>query len=286
MAIRDTTSTSQASLPTMLEMPAPTASPIVLASGVTLLFGGLVTSPSISILGAVLSLVGSVGWFRNVLPVEDRESIPVLKELPAVRTMRRAVTPFAIGGEPSRARLPLEIYPVSAGLKGGIAGGVAMALLAMLYGLVSERSVWYPINLLAAGFFPSAVTASMEVLAAFHLRPFLLAVAIHVTTSLTVGLLYGATLPILPRRPILLGGIIAPLVWTGLLRSALEIINPVLNAHIDWPWFVVSQLAFGIVAGAVVSRQERVATWPRLPLAVRAGIEATGIHDRNDEDGR
>jgi len=128
------------------------------------------------------------------------------------------------------------------------------------------------------------VTASMDVLAAFHLRPLLLAIAIHVTTSVVVGLLYGAILPILPRRPILLGGIIAPLVWTGLLRSALGIINPVLNAHIDWPWFIVSQLAFGIVAGTVVSRQERIATWQRMPLALRAGVEATGIRERNDEE--
>jgi hypothetical protein len=157
-----------------------------------------------------------------------------------------------------------------------------MALLAMLYGLVSRHSIWYPINLLAAGFFPAAVTASVDVLAAFHLRPFLLAVAIHVTTSLVVGLLYGATLPMLPRRPILLGGIIAPLVWTGLLHPALGIINPVLDAHIDWSWFVVSQVAFGVVAGTVVSRQERVATWQRLPLAVRVGIEAT----RADEGDR
>jgi len=29
-----------------------------------------------------------------------------------------------------RAFLPLEIYPVSAGIKGGLAGGVAMALTA------------------------------------------------------------------------------------------------------------------------------------------------------------
>ncbi len=286
MATRETTSTSEASAPATLEMPAPTASPIVLASGVTLLFAGLVTSPAISILGAVLAIVGSVGWFRDVLPVEERESIPVLKGPPPVRTMRRTVSPFAVGGELSRARLPLEIYPVSAGLKGGIAGGVAMALLAMLYGVVAKHSIWYPINLLAAGFFPSAVNASDEVIAAFHLRPFLLAVVIHVLTSLVVGLLYGATLPILPRRPILLGGIIAPLVWTGLLHSALGIINPVLEAHIDWLWFVASQFAFGIVAGAVVSRQERVATWQRLPLALRAGIEATGIHEPTDEDDR
>ena len=124
MAPREASGMSKASAPTTLEMPAPTASPIVLASGVTLLFAGLVTSPSISVLGAVLTIVGSVGWFRDVLPVEHRESIPVLKEPPTVRTMRRTVTPFTIGGELSRARLPLEIYPVSAGLKGGIAGGV------------------------------------------------------------------------------------------------------------------------------------------------------------------
>jgi hypothetical protein len=130
------------------------------------------------------------------------------------------------------------------------------------------------------------VTASTEVLAAFHLEAFLLAVAIHVTTSLVVGLLYGAILPMLPRRPILLGGIVVPLVWTGLLHSVLGIVNPVMNQHIDWMWFVLSQLAFGIVAGIVVSRQERVATWQRLPLAVRAGVEATGMHERGDEGDR
>jgi hypothetical protein len=259
---------------------------MVLAAGVTLLFAGLVTSASISFLGVVLVLAGTVGWFREVLPVEHAESVLVPKAEPAVLTTRRTVAPFAIAGELSRARLPLEIYPVSAGIKGGIAGGVAMALLAMLYGLVSEGSVWYPINLLAAGFFPAAVTASTEVLAAFHLRPFVLAVVIHATTSVVVGLLYGATLPMLPRRPIVWGGIIGPLVWSGLLRSVLGIVNPVLNEHIDWLWFVLSQLAFGIVAGIVVSRQERVATWQRLPFAARAGIEATGMHERGDGDQR
>jgi len=33
----------------------------------------------------------------------------------------------------------------------------------------------------------------------------------------------------LPRRPILLGGVIAPLLWTGLIHSILGIVNPVLN---------------------------------------------------------
>ena len=269
---------------TALEMPAPTAWPIVLAFGVTLLFAGLVTSVSISALGAGLSIAGAVGWFRDVLPREAHEAVPILQEVPAVATSRSKVARLAIAGELPRAWLPLEIYPVSAGIKGGLAGSIAMALLAMLYGLVSHKSIWYPINLLAAGFFPNAVTASDEVLAAFHLRAFGVAAAIHLITSLVVGLLYGVTLPMLPRRPIVLGGIVAPLFWSALLYGSLDIINPVLNAHIDWLWFVLSQLGFGIVAGIVVARQERIRTWQQMPLAVRAGIEAPGVMPTDYED--
>jgi hypothetical protein len=269
---------------TTLDLPAPTAWPIVLAFGITLLFAGLVTSVSISVLGAVLSVAGAVGWFLEVLPHEAHESVPIFREMPAVVTARRRVNRFEIASESPRAWLPLEIYPVSAGIKGGLAGSVAMAFCAMLYGLVSQRSVWYPINLLAAGFFPNAVTASTDVLAAFHRDAFLIAVAIHLITSLVVGLLYGVTLPMLPRRPILLGGIVAPLFWSGLLYGSLDIINPVLNAHIDWRWFVLSQIAFGIVAGVVVARQERIRTWQQLPLAMRAGIEAPGVMSRYHED--
>ena len=161
-----------------------------------------------------------------------------------------------------------------------------MAFLAVLYGLLSGYGIWYPINLLAAGFFPAASTASTDQLAAFHLAAFLIAVAIHLLTSLLVGVLYGATLPMLPRRPILLGGFIAPLIWSGLVYSVLGIINPVLEQRIDWMWFVLSQLGFGIVAGVVVSRHERIRTWQNVPFAVRAGIEAPGIMREHREDHR
>jgi len=56
----------------------------------------------------------------------------------------------------------------------------------------------------------------------------------------------------------------------------------VLNQRIDWLWFVLSQVGFGIVAGIVVSRQERVRTWQYLPFAVRAGIEAAGSNGREE----
>jgi hypothetical protein len=88
----------------------------------------------------------------------------------------------------------------------------------------------------------------------------------------------------LPRRPVLLGGFVVPVLWSGLIYSILEFVNPVLNQRINWFWFVLSQIGFGIVAGIVVSRQERVRTWQRFPLIVRAGIEAPGVNEDRGGD--
>jgi hypothetical protein len=262
-------------------MPAPTPWPIALAFGMTLLLAGMVTSAAVSVLGAILALAGAVGWFRDVLPHEAHETVAVMPEAAGVTTTRREVVRMAIANELRRAYLPLEIYPVSAGVKGGLAGSVAMAVVAILYGLMTQHSIWYPINLLAAGFLPAAMTDTTAKIAAFNLSVFLIAVAIHLITSLLVGLLYGAMLPMLPRRPIVLGGLIAPLFWTGLIHSILGIVNPILNQRIHWLWFVASQVAFGIVAGIVVSQQERIRTWQRAPLAFRSGMEASGMKDDN-----
>jgi hypothetical protein len=269
-----------------IEVPAPTPWPIVLAFGVALLFAGLVTSEAVSVLGAVVALAGAVGWFRDVLPHEAQESVLVIAQAPSITTMRREVARMEFAHELRRAWLPLEIYPISAGIKGGLAGSVAMAVLAMLYGVLSHTSIWYPINLLAAGFFPAAATDTTAEIATFHLRVFLTAIPIHLITSLLVGLLYGATLPMLPRRPVLLGGFIAPLLWSGLIHGILGIVNPVLNQRIDWLWFVATQAGFGIVAGLVVSRQERIYTRQQLPLAFRVGLEASGITNRGEDEDR
>jgi hypothetical protein len=162
---------------------------------------------------------------------------------------------------------------------------MVMAVLAMVYGIVSHTSIWYPINLLAAGFFPEALTATTAQIAAFHLTALLIAVPIHLITSLLVGLLYGVTLPMLPRRPILLGGFVGPILWSGVIHSILGIVNPVLNQRIDWFWFVLSQIGFGIVAGIVVSRQERIRPRQHLPLGSRGDGERRSDEDRG-RDGR
>ncbi|MCU1386123.1 MAG: hypothetical protein JWL71_4820 [Acidobacteria bacterium] len=269
-----------------IELPAPTAWPLILAFGVTLTAAGLVTTLAVSLVGLVSTVIATVGWFREVLPREATELVRVTAPAPPIATARRQVARVRLAPELQRAQLPLEIYPVSAGVKGGLAGSVAMAGLAMIYGLSSGTSVWYPINLLAAGFIPNAVhTTTTSELSAFHLRLLLIAIPIHLITSLLVGLLYGAMLPVMPRRPILLGGAIAPLFWSGLLYGILNIINPVLYQRIDWLWFVLSQVAFGLVAGVIVSRQERVRTWQTAPLAVRIGMEMPGLLSVDEQKG-
>jgi len=172
-------------------------------------------------------------------------------------------------------------------VKGGLAGSVAMAVLAVLYGVVKQGSVWYPINLLAAGASVRIAAMPIEELRRFHADGFLLACAIHLMASVLVGLLYGVMLPMFPRRPILLGGVIGPLLWTGILHASLQMVNPTLEAHIDWPWFVVTQVGFGIVAGIVVTRTALVRTMQFESFVVRAGIESPGlIHPREPEDRR
>jgi hypothetical protein len=270
-----------------IDLPAPTAWPVVVAFGVALIFAGLVTSAAVSLLGLVSAATGIVGWFRDVLPHEAHVAVRVVEAPPPAFTRRREVARVDVAPESQRAWLPLEIYPVSAGVKGGLAGSIAMAAVAMLYGVVTGTSIWYPINLLAAGFFPNAMHMTTSELAAFHLRALLTASAIHLITSLLVGVLYGAMLPVLARRPILLGGGVAPVFWSGLLHGILNIVNPLLHRRIDWVWFVLSQIAFGVVAGFVVSRQERIRTWQAVPLAVRMGVESPGIvAAKNREDGR
>jgi hypothetical protein len=263
--------------PDNIRVPARTAWPLLLAFGLTTVAAGFVTNGSIVLLGGLLAVISMVGWFRAVLPHEQHESVRVAPETHVIATQRREIERVELAPEVRRAWIPLEIYPISAGVKGGLAGSVVMALLAMTYGLVSHGSIWYPINLLVAGGFPQGAMESMSQLTAFNLTALLLAIPLHLLLSLMVGLLYGAMLPMIPRSPILLGGFIAPLMWSGLVYAVLNIVDPVMNQRISWLWFVLSQLGFGLVAGIVVKRQQRIPTGQVIPFAVRAGMERSGL---------
>jgi len=269
--------------PREIEVPAPTAWPFALAFGCTLLFAGLVTNVSVSLLGAVLALAGSIGWFREVFPYEHEETVPVVAEDIRITTERRVVERVPVPAY-QRAWLPVHTYPVSAGLKGGLAGSVAMAFLACLYGLLKAGSIWYPINLLAASVYAQSLKLGSAQLYSFHADSFAIALGLHALVSTSVGLLYGAMLPMFPRRPIVLGGLIAPVLWSALIYTMLDLLNPMLASHIDWTWFIASQIGFGIVAGLVVVRQSRMLTRENLSFAIRAGVEAPGMISSHGEE--
>jgi len=269
----------------MIPVPAPTGWPMTAAFGFTLVFAGLLTHVLVSLLGVVLLVMGLIGWFRAVFPQPAQEMVPVEPKHVVVVTPSREVRHLEVGEQGHRARLPLEIYPYSAGIRGGLVGGAAMALLAILYGVIGHGSVWYPINLLAAAGSAQISAMTYEQLRTFSGAGLLIASIIHLSASILVGLLYGVLLPIFPRRPLLVGGVFAPLVWSGLLYSTQNIINPTLNARLDWSWFMACQFAFGLVAGLVVIRHARIHTLQYMPVAIRMGIEAPGLTDKKREEG-
>jgi hypothetical protein len=266
-----------------IEAPAPTPWPMLFALGLTLSFAGLVTAFTVSMVGFVITIAGAVGWFREVLPVEHRETVRVTPAVEVIVPAKIGVDYLRVGELGNRAVLPLEIYPYSAGIKGGIAGGVAMAVLAGMQGIIFHGSPWYTINILAATAMANLANADTATLCSFIPQAFVVALIIHASASILVGLLYGVMLPMFPRYPALWAAIVAPLLWTGLLWSSLRVINPLLDARIEWRWFILCQIAFGAVAGFVVNQTERVHTLQHLPFAVRTGIEAAGLGEERKD---
>ena len=266
-----------------IHLPAPTAWPFMMALGLTLVFGSLVTSAWLGVLGAFLTVVSIAGWFRQVLPQEAHEDIAVTEEAVAIVPSREKVARIEVG-ETHRAQLPLETFPISSGIIGGIAGGIAMVIPAQIYGILRYHSIWYVVNLLGGAGVGTWVNPTVEEMRHFKLSAFVTANIIQGATTLLVGLLYGAMLPIWPKRPILLGGIIAPVAWTGLLHSVIGIVNPFLAERIDWWSFAASQVVFGLVAGYVVTRYGKIKRLRQVPLPIRLGLETPGLRPPDEEE--
>jgi hypothetical protein len=262
-------------------VPAATAWPFIAALGITLVFTGLVTHVVVSMTGIAVLLRAAVGWWLDVLPDQKEESVSVSAESRSpIQTRSPAVDYLAAGAGGHRVRIPLEVHPYWTGLYGGLAGAIAMAIVAIVFGVIAQRSIWYPINLLAAGVLPSLARAPLEELREFSTAGLIAGCLIHGTISLLVGLLYAVSLPMFPRGASWRSGLITPVLWSGLVAASLSLINPTLNERIDWGWFVGSQIAFGLAAWWVVSRTAKIETMQSWPLTDRAGIEAHGSEER------
>jgi hypothetical protein len=271
----------------ILLLPESTVWPMVLAFGITLCIAGLLTHLVVTLLGLILGATAAVGWFRAVLPHEKHEAVRVKVAVKATAPQEIPAAPEPRGQLHRRVE-PLHTFSFVAGIEGGLAGGAAMTVPAAIFSLVKYHSIWYAINLLAAGGFIGWADASDAFLSQFHLEGFVAALGIHLTISVLVGLLYGAMLPMYPRLPILTAGIMAPLLWTGLAYSVMNIVSPILNERIDWGWFIPSQVAFGLVAGFVVNLRIKVRSpeFQSLPFATRAGLHTDQPrHNRRNKRG-
>jgi hypothetical protein len=248
-----------------VEMPAPTSWPLVMAAAVTLLGMGFVTSWLFTIIGAVVFVLALANWLILLLPGRGhvREEFEPAQRPQPIRA-HGEVEHLQPGMAGHRLRYPEKVHPYSAGVKGGIFGGIAMSAPALVYGLISSHhSVWWPVNLLAGmvSRLPLLSDGNVDIaqLARFNLRWLLVGTVIHAVTSVGMGLIYGVLLPMLPgRRPILWGGIVAPFLWSGAIHAFMGVLNPALQKAVNWPSFVVAQYIFGLVCGWVVLRSEKV----------------------------
>jgi hypothetical protein len=215
----------------------------------------------------VAALLPGRGHFHEPREEPARRPKPVTTEREKVEQLRPGMPGY-------RVRLPEAVHPISAGVKGGVIGGLVMPLPAFLYGLFSGHGIWYPVNLLAGMVLPGIGTISEAQLEQFSLALLLTGMVIHAIMSVVFGLLYGVLLPTLPGIPmsgaklpsvigsLLWGGLLLPLFWSGIAYSLMGLVNPVLEARVNWPWFIISQFVFGVVAAVVVDRSETIPVPP------------------------
>ena len=253
--------------PDSVAMPRPTPAPLVLALGLALLAAGVPFGTGFLVAGAVVVIAGLKLWVSQLLPGVGHvhESLVEPARRPGPVTGRPGRVERLGPGMPGyRLRLPQAVHPVSAGLKGGLAGGAVMPVPALLWGLFSRHGIWYPVNLLAGMALPVPVNMSPDQLEQylrdFHGSLLLVALVIHVVMSAVIGLIYGVLLPTLPSvpRPIAWGGLFMPILWTGASYVAMQVVNPALPGEVRWPWFILSQLIFGITMPAVVLGAKRL----------------------------
>jgi len=253
-------------------IPEPTSGPLVTAAGVTLVAAALVTNLWVLACGVVILVVGLVVWFWSVFPQERLEAIPA-------RAHAAPDADFRVPLREARERpaYPAEVHPMNVGIRGGLLGGAAMAVVACAWGVVTHGSVWMPINLLVGVLIPGVEGSDLETLRAFHAGWFAVAVVIHVMLSMAVGALYSTALPIAANRPLLAGAVVIPVIMSGVVWATIATVNPALQQYISWPWFIGSQVAFGIVCGWWTSTRARVPAMRGRSLAQRLGIERGGV---------
>jgi hypothetical protein len=257
-----------------VEMPRPNVWPMVLSLGIVLSAAGVAMHPGFFVAGGLIFAAGLTGWIAQLLPGRghihetllepDRRARPVAAQAGLVEQLHP--------GRPGyRFQLPEKVHPISAGVKGGLVGGLVMPIPALAFGIIKGYGIWYPINLLAGMVLPSVGYMSVDSLKDFDPTLFAVGALIHIVNSVVFGVIYGVLLPALPDipRPVAWGGLLTPLLWTGVSFSVMGIVNPLLAKEVNWPWFIFSQFVFGLAMPLVVLR---LGAWPRVAAGICGGL--------------
>src|SRR5581483_11381547 len=196
-----------------VEMPRPNVWPMVLGLGIVLMAAGVALHLTFLAVGLAIFLAGLAGWIGQLLPGRGHHHEALVepeKRAKPVEAVPGMVEQLHPGRPGYRFQLPEKVHPISAGVKGGVLGGLVMPLPALAWGFFRGHGMWYPVNLLAGMMLPGVQNMTMAELEQFHLMLFVAAVLIHAVNSVVFGLIYGVLLPTLPEIP-------RPLVWGGLL---------------------------------------------------------------------
>jgi uncharacterized membrane protein YagU involved in acid resistance len=243
-----------------VEMPRPNVWPMVLGLGIVLMAAGVALHLAFLAAGLVIFLAGLTGWIGQLLPGRGHHHEALVepeRRAKPVQAVTGIVEQLHPGRPGYRFQLPEKVHPISAGVKGGLLGGLVMPLPALAYGVLSGHGIWYPVNLLAGMVLPGLADMDLEKL---DLTLFVVGVLIHAVNSIVFGLIYGVLLPTLPEipQPLAWGGLLMPLLWTAVSFSVMRSVNPVLARGVSWEWFILSQFLFGVTAAGVVLRRREV----------------------------
>ncbi len=177
--------------------------------------------------------------------------------------------------ESSATVWPAEIYPYHAGIVGGAIGGLGMAVVGMIAGVVIGRGPWYPVNLLAAAAITDFQTMSPEQLSQFNLGGLFVGAVLHFTISIAIGLAFGILLPMFPGHPVGWSVIAGGILWVFADIVLLPVLNPKMAELVHVPSFIIAHFAYTLLLGLTVNRYKKIPVHSARPTEIypyRAGV--------------
>ncbi len=165
--------------------------------------------------------------------------------------------PSSIAAPEVELSVPAWVYPYRLGLSGGALGGVAMIVVALIYGW-QHNTLWLPVNLIGATLVRHLQTASLAELSSFNLAAFLAGLSLHMLMSVGLGFVFALLLPTLPGPVLIWSLTVGPALWVLASLLTLPLIDPVMTLYVDRPSFFAAHFVYGLVLGLWFTRAHKV----------------------------